>query len=61
MTHDTLELAVANPPATFAEAVPLAHEQYAYAADIVTQGEHDTVGTLAAALVGSPHWHFWWD
>ena len=25
------------------------------------QGEHSTVGSLASALIGSDHWHFWWD
>lgn len=61
MAHDILELDVANPPTRFADAVALAREQYAYAGDIVMQAEHDTIGTLAAALVGSAHWHFWWD
>lgn len=61
MAHDVLELDVANPPASFADAVALAREQYGYAGDIVMQTEHDTIGTLAAALVGSAHWHFWWD
>ena len=61
ISTDTLELAVSDPPETFADALLLAREQYAYAPDIVDQGEHPTIGTLAAALVGSAHWHFWWD
>ena len=61
MADDILELDVAEPPMSFDAALPLAREQYAYAGDIVMQSEHDTIGVLAAALVGSRHWHFWWD
>jgi hypothetical protein len=61
MSHDTLELAVKEPPETFADAISLARQQYAYASDIVDQGDHPTIGHLASALVNCPHWHFWWD
>jgi hypothetical protein len=61
MSHDTLELVVSHPPRDFDEAVPLARDQYAYASDIVDQGEHPTIGCLASALVGSHRWYFWWD
>ncbi len=61
MSNDTLEFDVPNPPTTFEAALALAREQYAYAGDIVVQGEHDTIGALGAALVNSRHWHFWWD
>lgn len=61
MSNDSLELVVSRPPGTFEEALVLAREQYAYAPDIVDQGEHETIGTLAAALVDGGHWHFWWD
>ncbi len=61
MSTDTLELYVVRPPTTFDDALLLAREQYAYASDIVDQGEHPSVGVLAAALAGSDHWHFWWD
>ncbi len=61
ISADTLELIVSRPPRTFEEALPLAREQYAYAPDIVDQGEHPTIGTLATAIVNSGHWHFWWD
>lgn len=61
ISPDTLELAVARPPTSFDDALVLAREQYAYAPDIVDQGEHSSVGALAAALVDSRHWHFWWD
>lgn len=61
MSPDAIELIVSEPPVTFADALTLAREQYAYASDIVDQGDHPTIGSLAAALVGSRHWHFWWD
>ena len=61
MSNDTLELSVRNPPTTFTAAVELARQQYAYASDIIDQGEHESVGALARALVDSEHWHFWWD
>ena len=61
ISPDTLELAVDRPPTNFDDALVLAREQYAYAPDIVDQGEHSSVGALAAALVDSRRWHFWWD
>jgi hypothetical protein len=61
MSPDALELVVSDPPTTFDAAVVLAKEQFAYASDIVYQGEHPTIGALAAALVGSQRWYFWWD
>ena len=61
LSPDTVELTVGHPPTTFDDALVLARDQYAYAPDIVDQGEHGTVGALTAALVESTHWHFWWD
>jgi hypothetical protein len=61
MSHDTLELAVERPPADRAAAIALAREQFGYAEDIVVQWNHPTIGELAAALIGSDRWHFWWD
>ncbi|MEV7940089.1 DUF4253 domain-containing protein [Kitasatospora sp. NPDC088264] len=57
---DTLELSVAVPPVTLAEALPLAAEHTAFCPDLVFQG----AGTLAAyaeRLVASHQWSFWWD
>ncbi|MGV9266104.1 DUF4253 domain-containing protein [Kitasatospora sp. NPDC003701] len=57
---DTLRLSVPVPPATPAEALPLAAEHIALCPDLVFQG----TGTLAAyaeQLVGSHQWSFWWD
>jgi hypothetical protein len=61
ISFDTLELVVARPPSDFVAALPLAREQFAYTEDIVYQGVHPSIGELAAALVGSARWHFWWD
>jgi len=52
ISSDTLELAVQRPPKTFDEALVLASEQCDFASDIADQGEHRTIGELAAALVG---------
>lgn len=60
LSRDTMNLRVARSPATRAEAMDLAHEQYAYCNDIVDQGV-GTMSMLAAALMASPWWYFWWD
>lgn len=57
---DTLELAVARPPATAAALRELAWEQFVYCPDIVYQGT-GTLDALARELAGSPRWFFWWD
>ncbi|MFF2146839.1 DUF4253 domain-containing protein [Kitasatospora sp. NPDC058190] len=57
---DTLQLSVAAPPATLAEALPLAAEHAAFCPDQI----HQSAGTLTAyaeQLVASRHWYFWWD
>ncbi|MFJ9950793.1 DUF4253 domain-containing protein [Kitasatospora sp. NPDC091207] len=57
---DTLRLSVPVPPATLAEALPVAAEHTAFCPDLVFQG----TGTLAAyaeQLVGAHQWSFWWD
>ncbi|HEY4252030.1 MAG TPA: DUF4253 domain-containing protein [Roseomonas sp.] len=58
--HDTMNLHVARRPATEAEALALAQEQFTYCEDIVRQG-HGTVAPLAAALLADDWWRFWWD
>lgn len=60
MTHDTIELRVANPPNTREDALALAYEQFAYCSDIVDQGM-DTLDALAATLLNGTIWFFWWD
>jgi hypothetical protein len=60
MTRDILEFAVSRPPQTREEAITLAYEQYGYCADIVDQGT-ETISNLAATLLNSKVWYFWWD
>jgi hypothetical protein len=57
---DVLICRVGKPVQTHAAAVQLAKEQTAYCSDIVFQGV-GTVNQLAANLVGSTYWYFWWD
>ena len=60
ITHDVMEFVVANPPTTREDALALAKEQYLFCSDIVEQGVGD-ISTLAAALLNSKYWYFWWD
>lgn len=59
-TGDVLEMRVKRPPTTRAEALVLANEQFVYCSDIVHQGT-ETIDALAAGLLNSPAWFFWWD
>lgn len=61
MSPDTLEFHVSTPPLEFDAAVRVAIDQFVYAGDILMQGEHESVGALAQALIGNDHWYFWWD
>jgi Domain of unknown function (DUF4253) len=60
MSGDVVECTVKNPPTDPKAATILAWEQAWYCADIVAQG-CDTVSNLAATLINSPYWYFWWD
>jgi hypothetical protein len=60
ITHDVMEFSVTKPPVTKESAVELAKEQYIFCPDIVDQGVVD-VSTLAATLLNSKYWYFWWD
>jgi hypothetical protein len=60
MSGSTIECAVSNPPLDKGSAIELAWEQYWYCSDIVTQG-CETINNLAATLMESPYWFFWWD
>ncbi len=60
ITHDVMEFSVARPPVSKEAAVELAKEQYIFCSDIVDQGVGD-VSTLAATLLNSKYWYFWWD
>jgi hypothetical protein len=57
---DTLEFRVTNQPTDQETALALAREQYAYCNDIVDQGV-GTLANLAATLMVSDYWYFWWD
>ena len=57
---DTMELRVARRPTSREEALELAREQYAYCPDIVEQGV-EQIAALAAVLMESDWWYFWWD
>lgn len=60
MTMDVVQCVVARPPQDRDAALALAREQYVYCYDIVEQGTQ-SIAALAAGLVGSHHWYFWWD
>jgi hypothetical protein len=60
ITSNTLVCRVGKPVKTHESAVHLAREQTAYCSDIVLQGV-GRLNRLAANLVGSTYWHFWWD
>jgi hypothetical protein len=60
MTGDVVECVVKRPPTTQEEAMELAWQQYFYCLDIVDQG-CESVSNLAATLINSPYWYFWWD
>jgi hypothetical protein len=60
MSGDVVECTVKNPPTDRQSATILAWEQYWYCADIVEQG-CGSVSKLAATLINSSYWYFWWD
>ena len=60
ISGDVVEVSVSSPPQTQAAATQLAHEQFLYCEDIVTQGT-ETISALAATLLNGTAWNFWWD
>lgn len=60
ISSDIVECVVARPPTNRKVAKRLAWQQYWYCADIVEQG-CGSVANLAATLLNSPYWFFWWD
>jgi len=60
LSYDTMNLLGTRSPATREEALELAKTQYRYCLDIVDQGV-ETVSALAASLMASKWWYFWWD
>ena len=57
---DILEARVDRRPTDREEALALAREQFIYCPDIVYQGTGD-LSHLAATLMVSDYWYFWWD
>ena len=57
---DTLNVRVDRPPSDRKQAVALARELYGYCPDIVDQGV-TSISALAASLMASRWWYFWWD
>ncbi|MDD4269534.1 MAG: DUF4253 domain-containing protein [Pirellulaceae bacterium] len=60
ISGDVVECLVDRPPTERRSAIELAWEQYLFCYDIVEQG-CQTIANLAAALLNSNYWHFWWD
>jgi hypothetical protein len=60
MAFDTINMRVSRRPGTREEALALAQEQYVYCSDIIDQGTQ-TYSRLAASLMSSNWWFFWWD
>lgn len=60
LSGDVMNLRVARHPATRDEAMAVAREQYLYCTDIVDQGV-GALRPLAASLMASDWWFFWWD
>jgi hypothetical protein len=59
---DMLECTVDRPPTTKEAALNLAREQLIYAVGTLGEfGIGNSVHDLAAALLNSRHWVFWWD
>jgi len=63
MGGDIIECVVERPPTTREAALNLAREQLLYAPGSLGDfsGGGSSVPELAAALLDSPHWLFWWD
>lgn len=57
MTGDCVEMQVAQRPATREAALTLAREQYDYDTEVIDQ----TFAPLAASLMVTSVWSFWWD
>ncbi len=60
LSADVVNLRVSRRPATREEALELARAQYFYCNDIIDQGM-GSYRALAAGLMASDWWFFWWD
>jgi hypothetical protein len=60
LSADTIELRVSRKPATREEAVELARALYVYCDELIDP-DTGSFCNLAASLMASDWWHFWWD
>lgn len=60
ISGDTIDVRIGCRPDTRAEAMDLARQHYQYCPDTIDQGV-ETISTLAADLINSDWWFFWWD
>jgi hypothetical protein len=60
LSADVINLRVSSKPATREEALEVARAQYFYCNDIIDQGI-GSYRALAAGLLASDWWFFWWD
>jgi hypothetical protein len=60
LSGDVIECLVSRPPTSREAAMELAWQQYWYCSDVVEQGV-ETVANLAATVLNSNYWYFWWD
>jgi hypothetical protein len=60
LSGDVMNLRITRRPAGREEALSLAREHFDYCNDIVWQGT-GTPAPLAASLMASDWWYFWWD
>ncbi len=60
LAGDILEMRVARRPQSREEALALAREMYVYNNDLIDQA-YRSLAPLAAALMASDYWAFWWD
>jgi hypothetical protein len=60
IAENTIEFHVGNPPTDNARALHLAYEHFAYCPDRAEENVK-MIATLAALLVNTNAWYFWWD
>jgi hypothetical protein len=60
LDSDRMDLRLARPPLSRAQALDLAREHYVYCPDSLKQGR-GTLSSWAAQLLGNEWWSLWWD